>query len=103
MRITVFGAGYVGLVTAACLSAKGHDVTCVDVDAVKVALIQSGESPIFESGLKELIREGLAQNRFRTTVDAAEALESILGSHVDIVTSRSLRPGHEITRTARAL
>ncbi len=75
MKITVFGAGYVGLVSAACLAELGHEVACVDVDAAKVAAIQSGRAPIFEPGLEALIRKGQAEGRLRATADASEALE----------------------------
>ncbi len=82
MKITVFGAGYVGLVSAACLAELGHEVACVDVDAAKVAAIQSGRAPIFEPGLEALIRKGQAEGRFRATADASEALE---GAEVSLI------------------
>lgn len=82
MRIAVFGAGYVGLVTAACLAELGHMVTCADVDARKVESIQAGESPIFEPGLKELIFKGLATGHFRITTSPQDALE---GSDVSMI------------------
>lgn len=55
MKIAVAGTGYVGLVTGVCLAEKGHSVTCVDVDEKKIALLNSGKSPIFEPGLEELM------------------------------------------------
>ena len=55
MRVTVIGTGYVGTVTGACLSYLGHRVTCVDTDAAKVALLQRGESPIYEPHLDDLL------------------------------------------------
>jgi len=51
MRITIFGTGYVGLVTGACLAEVGNDVVCVDVDAGKIERLEAGEIPIFEPGL----------------------------------------------------
>ena len=75
MKVTVFGCGYVGLVTGVCLAALGHQVACVDIDPVRVAAINRGETPIFEPGLPELLRENLAQGRFRATLEAGEALQ----------------------------
>jgi GDP-mannose 6-dehydrogenase len=74
MRISVFGLGYVGCVTAACLAQKGHDVIGVDVNEAKVRAIQKGISPLIEPGLDELIREGRASNRLRATQDAVQAV-----------------------------
>ncbi|MED4905371.1 UDP-glucose dehydrogenase family protein [Parageobacillus thermoglucosidasius] len=71
MDIAVAGAGYVGLVTAACLAEKGHKVACVDVDAGKVALLQSGKSPIYEPGLEELLKKN--RERLLFTTDGAAA------------------------------
>jgi len=74
MRLTVFGAGYVGLVTAACFAEMGNHVVCVDVDAERVARLSRGEVPIHEPGLAPLIERGLAQQRIRFTLDAADAM-----------------------------
>ena len=74
MRITIFGTGYVGLVTGTCLAEVGNDVVCVDVDADKVARLERGEIPIFEPGLEPLVRDNHAAGRLRFTTDAAAAI-----------------------------
>ncbi len=71
MNVAVIGAGYVGLVSAACFSAAGHNVTCVDADADRVALLLSGEMPIFEPGLAELVAAGMRSARLSFSGDIA--------------------------------
>ncbi|MFC3208589.1 UDP-glucose dehydrogenase family protein, partial [Aquamicrobium soli] len=75
MKIVIFGSGYVGLVTGACLSDVGHEVVCVDVDAGKVAALKRGEVPIFEPGLAEMIARNIRQSRISFTTEAAPAIE----------------------------
>ncbi|MCW5572409.1 MAG: UDP-glucose/GDP-mannose dehydrogenase family protein [Steroidobacteraceae bacterium] len=74
MRVTIFGSGYVGLVTGACLSDAGNDVLCVDVDADKIARLKRGEVPIHEPGLGVLITKNAEAGRLRFTTDAAEGV-----------------------------
>ena len=69
MRLAVVGTGYVGLVTGACFSHLGNDVTCIDVIEDKVKMINSGKVPIFEPGLEGLVTEGLSSGRLRATSD----------------------------------
>lgn len=73
MKLSIIGTGYVGLVTGACLAEKGHDITCVDLDATRVAQINAGRSPIFEPGLESLISKHIGQ-RLRATLDLATAV-----------------------------
>ena len=56
MKVTIYGSGYVGLVTGACLAQVGNDVVCVDIDPDKIDMLNRGESPIYEPGLTEMIR-----------------------------------------------
>ncbi|MGB3614919.1 MAG: UDP-glucose/GDP-mannose dehydrogenase family protein [Elainellaceae cyanobacterium] len=74
MKISIFGLGYVGVVTAACFARDGHKVIGVDVNPEKVSLITKGESPIIEPGLSELLKEGVNSNQIRATVDAPKAI-----------------------------
>jgi len=74
MKITLFGTGYVGLVTGACLAEVGNDVVCVDIDADKIRRLQQGEIPIYEPGLEELVRGNASAGRLRFTTDAAEGV-----------------------------
>jgi UDPglucose 6-dehydrogenase len=71
MRISIIGTGYVGLVTGACLADRGHRVTCVDVDAAKVARINAGQPPIHEVGLPELLARVVGKSLTATTDLAA--------------------------------
>src|SRR6267143_6248549 len=74
MRVSVFGLGYVGCVTAACLAKAGHEVIGVDIDEEKVALLNAGLSPIVEPGLGELMAEVVAARRLRATTSVPEAM-----------------------------
>lgn len=75
MNITVFGTGYVGLVTGVCLAELGNQVLCVDINEQKIAQLQEGESPIYEPGLKELLDHNINHGRIRFTTDSAEAVK----------------------------
>ncbi|WP_163650554.1 UDP-glucose/GDP-mannose dehydrogenase family protein [Modicisalibacter sp. 'Wilcox'] len=74
MQITIFGTGYVGLVTGACLADVGHEVLCMDVDADKIARLEAGEIPIYEPGLEALVSHNVAEERLRFTTDPAAAV-----------------------------
>jgi GDP-mannose 6-dehydrogenase len=74
MKISVFGLGYVGAVSAACLAADGHTVIGVDTNPVKVDLLNQGRAPVIEAGLDQLITEGVRSGRLRATTDCDEAV-----------------------------
>ncbi|WP_303854890.1 UDP-glucose/GDP-mannose dehydrogenase family protein [Salinicola salarius] len=73
MRITIFGTGYVGLVTGTCLADAGHEVMCMDVDSDKIAGLENGIVPIYEPGLEALIKQNVAEERLLFTTDPAVA------------------------------
>jgi GDP-mannose 6-dehydrogenase len=76
MRVSVFGLGYVGSVSAASFAADGHDVVGVDVNADKVAAINAGKSPIVEPGLDDLLAQNVADGRLRATTNTTDAIRS---------------------------
>lgn len=76
MKVVVAGTGYVGLVTGACLSEVGHNVTCVDVDEKKVEIMKKGISPIYEPGLDELLERNYKEGRLDFTTDYKNAYKN---------------------------
>jgi UDPglucose 6-dehydrogenase len=76
MRVTMIGAGYVGLVSGACFADFGHQVTCVDKDAAKIAALKRGEIPIFEPGLAELVESNVRQGRLEFAAEASRIGEA---------------------------
>jgi UDPglucose 6-dehydrogenase len=74
MRVAVVGSGYVGLVAGACFASVGNDVWLIDIDPHKVELLRQGRSPIFEPGLEELLRQGLANGRLHFTTQTEEGV-----------------------------
>ena len=75
MKIAVVGTGYVGLVTGTCFAETGNKVTCVDIDASKVAKLASGEITIYEPGLEKLFLRNLGEGRLQFTTNLAEGIE----------------------------
>jgi UDPglucose 6-dehydrogenase len=75
VRLTIFGSGYVGLVTGACFAEAGNHVLCVDVDERKVEMLKRGESPIYEPGLEDLLKKNLAAGRLSFTTSAEEGVK----------------------------
>lgn len=76
MKIAMVGTGYVGLVTGTCFSEMGNDVICVDVDAKKIAKLESGVLPIYEPGLVDLVQANMERGSLRFTTEIREALET---------------------------
>ncbi|MEL6447882.1 MAG: UDP-glucose/GDP-mannose dehydrogenase family protein [Pseudomonadota bacterium] len=74
MKLTIFGSGYVGLVTGACMAEMGNDVMCVDIDADKIARLNNGEVPIYEPGLDAYIERNREAGRLHFTTDIAEGV-----------------------------
>jgi GDP-mannose 6-dehydrogenase len=82
MKLSIFGLGYVGCVSAACFADKGHEVIGVDSNQLKVDIINQGRSPIVEQGIEELIKTAVQEKRLRATTDS---LEAVLGSDISMV------------------
>ena len=85
MRVTMIGAGYVGLVSGACFADFGHHVTCVDKDTLRIAALNRGQMPIFEPGLAELVETNVHQGRLEfvedmTSVRDADAVLIAVGT-----------------------
>jgi len=74
MKVTVFGSGYVGLVTGVCLAEVGNDVMCIDVDQQKIDNLKNGIIPIYEPGLDELVKDNQQAGRIKFTTDIQEAV-----------------------------
>ena len=75
MKLSVFGLGYVGCVSAACFAKEGHEVVGVDVNPTKVEIINRGESPIVEAGLGALMATVVSSGNLRATTNTAEAIK----------------------------
>ncbi|HLW25539.1 MAG TPA: UDP-glucose/GDP-mannose dehydrogenase family protein [Steroidobacteraceae bacterium] len=105
MRITIFGSGYVGLVTGACLADAGNHVVCVDVDRRKIEMLRQGEIPIHEPGLDAIVRRNLEAGRLKFTTEAKEGVEHgqfqliAVGTPADEDGSADLRHVLQVART----
>ncbi|MCC5871915.1 MAG: UDP-glucose/GDP-mannose dehydrogenase family protein [Gammaproteobacteria bacterium] len=89
MKISIYGTGYVGLVTGACLAEAGHHVLCMDVDADKIARLNRGEIPIHEPGLEEIVERCVTARRLRFTTDFQAAVEHGLLQFIAVGTPSS--------------
>jgi GDP-mannose 6-dehydrogenase len=101
MRISIFGIGYVGAVSAACLAADGHDVVAVDTNAHKVKMLNDGVAPIVEAGLAELVREGVRSTRLRATADVQAAINDTDCSIVCVGTPSRANGDLDLSQVAR--
>lgn len=75
MKITIFGTGYVGLVTGVCLADVGHEIVCVDIDEAKIEGLKKGIIPIYEPGLESLVKRNFEEGRLRFTCSAKEGID----------------------------
>src|SRR5271165_6010255 len=94
MRIGMIGAGYVGLVSAACIADFGHQVTCVDKDDLKISALKAGEVPIFEPGLSDIVRSNVQQGRLSFTTTFAEAVSDADAVFIAVGTPSRRGDGH---------
>lgn len=100
-RISIFGLGYVGAVSLACLARDGHQVTGVDIDATKLDLIRSRKSPILEEGIQELMRDVVDSGRVTVTNDAAAAIRDTELSFVCVGTPSAANGSQDLTAIFR--
>ena len=75
MKATIYGAGYVGLVTAVCFAELGHDVCCMDIDAAKIDQLNAGQSPIYEENIEILLKKNIHAGRLHFTTDFQQAVD----------------------------
>ncbi|KAF0177429.1 MAG: UDP-glucose/GDP-mannose dehydrogenase family protein [Hyphomonadaceae bacterium] len=94
MRVTMIGAGYVGLVSGVCFADFGHDVTCVDKDERKIALLREGKMPIYEPGLDELVAQNVREGRLSFTTDASDAIRNADAVFIAVGTPSRRGDGH---------
>ena len=86
MKITVIGTGYVGLVTGACLSDVGVEVTCLDIDQKKIDGLKNDILPIYEPGLKEIVERNYAKGRLNFSTDLSEAIQGSTAAFIAVGT-----------------
>ncbi|HVY66823.1 MAG TPA: UDP-glucose/GDP-mannose dehydrogenase family protein [Gammaproteobacteria bacterium] len=86
MRVTIFGSGYVGLVTGACLADAGNHVLCVDIDEAKIERLKRGDLPIYEPGLEAMVKRWLAAGRLQFTTDVAAGVAHGLFQFISVGT-----------------
>lgn len=94
MRIAMVGTGYVGLVSGACIADFGHEVTCVDKDGTKISGLNSGEIPVYEPGLKDIVQSNVRQGRLQFTTALSEALKGANAAFIAVGTPSRRGDGH---------
>jgi UDPglucose 6-dehydrogenase len=94
MRIAMVGAGYVGLVSGACIADFGHQVTCIDKDSIKISALNAGEIPIYEPGLDEIVRSNVRQGRLSFATDLSEILDEADAVFIAVGTPSRRGDGH---------
>jgi UDPglucose 6-dehydrogenase len=94
MRVVVIGAGYVGLVSGACIADFGHNVVCVDKVAAKIAALENGEIPIYEPGLQDLVRNNVKEGRLSFTTAMAEPVRAADAVFIAVGTPSRRGDGH---------
>jgi UDPglucose 6-dehydrogenase len=94
MKIAMIGTGYVGLVSGVCFSDFGHDVVCVDKDPRKIEMLEQGEVPIFEPGLKRLLKTNVDAGRLAFTLDLAEGIKDADAVFIAVGTPTRRGDGH---------
>src|SRR5262249_18407834 len=94
MRIAMIGTGYVGLVLGGCIAGFGHEVTCVDKDGTKICALNSGEIPIYEPGLKDIVQSNVRQGRLQFTTALSEALKGANAAFIAVGTPSRRGDGH---------
>lgn len=102
MHITMIGTGYVGLVSGVCFSDFGHDVTCVDLDAAKVAALRAGQVPIYEPGLDDLMARNVEAGRLSFTTDLQTAVARADAVFIAVGTPTRRGDGHADLRYVEA-
>ncbi|MGY8994770.1 MAG: NAD-binding protein, partial [Rhodospirillales bacterium] len=94
MRVAIIGSGYVGLVSGACFSEFGVEVTCVDKDDVKIDTLKRGEIPIFEPGLEDLVFSNAKEGRLNFSTDLASAVKNADAVFIAVGTPSRRGDGH---------
>ncbi len=94
MRLAIIGTGYVGLVSGACFSEFGHEVTCVDINEATIAKLRAGEIPIYEPGLDELVKRNSRSGRLKFTSDVREGVKDAEAVFIAVGTPSRRGDGH---------
>src|SRR5258708_34159275 len=94
MRVAMIGAGYVGLVSGACIADFGHHVVCVDKDAQKIAALERGDIPIYEPGLQDLVRSNVKEGRLSFSTALAESVRAAEAVFIAVGTPSRRGDGH---------